>query len=143
MKTYILTFAALFTLGLLLINFTAVSAVPPIPSSFYGTVKDGSRNVASGTPITAWINGIEYASTTAFIDNGDSVYTINVPGDDPDTPGVDGGSPGDTITFYVDGIEALQTGEWQSATNNQLNLIVSDPSLDRTFVPMVLHPADL
>jgi hypothetical protein len=140
MKSHLLTFTALFTLGLLLVNVTAVSAVPPIPSSFYGTVKDGSRNVASGTPITARINGVEYAWTTAMIDNGDSVYTINVPGDDPDTPELDGGIQGDTITFYVDGMEALQTAEWQSATNNQLNLIVSDPNLDRTYVPLVLHP---
>lgn len=143
MKLQIFTLAALVMLSLILINVTAVSAVPPIPSSFYGTVKDGSRNVALGTPITARINGVEYASTTAFIDNGDSVYSINVTGDDPDTPEIDGGIQGDTITFYVDGIKALQTGEWQSAANNQLDLIVSDPNLDRTYVPLVLHPADL
>jgi len=47
---------------------------------------------------------------------------------------------GSNRVLYVDGMEALQTAEWQSATNNQLTLIVSDPNLDRTYVPLVLHP---
>jgi hypothetical protein len=126
-KTFIGFMAVLI---LLLINVTLVLAVPPQPSSFYGTVKNEGANVPDGTPVQAWIDGAEYGSTTTFTDggSGDSVYTMDVLGDDPDNPGKDGGEAGDTIIFYVDGRQAPQTAEWQSGTNVELNLTF-DPTV--------------
>ena len=126
-KTFV-GFIAVFIL--LLINVTLVLAVPPTPSSFYGTVKDGGANVPDGTPVQAWIDGAEYGSTTTITDGqtGDSVYTMDVLGDDPDNPGKDGGEAGDTIIFYVDGRQAPQTGDWQTGTNVELNLTY-DPTV--------------
>ena len=127
-KTFIGFIITVFIL--LLVNVTLVLAVPPTPSSFYGTVKDEGSNVPEGTPVQAWIDGAEYGATTVIIDGGtgDSVYTMDVLGDDPDNPGKDGGESGDTIIFYVDGRQAPQTAEWQSGTNVELNLTY-DPTV--------------
>jgi hypothetical protein len=57
---------------------------------------------------------------------GNSVYSIAVPGDDPDTLQVEGGVLGDTIVFQVDGANASETGTWQSGTNVELNLTVDE-----------------
>jgi hypothetical protein len=115
---------------LLIVNSTVAFAFPPAPASFFGTVKDGGANVPEGTPVQAWIDGAEYGATTVIIDggSGDSVYTMNVVGDDTDTPEKDGGEAGDTIIFYVDGRQAPQTAEWQSGTNVELNLTY-DPTV--------------
>lgn len=108
---------AIIVIGLLLGTFTAVQAVPPLPSSFHGTVKVNGANVPEGTAITAWINGTQYAQTQTLMYAGDSVYAIDVPGDDSSTPGViEGGKAGDTIVFKIDGVTADQTAIWTSGT---------------------------
>jgi hypothetical protein len=97
--------------------------MPPLPSSFYGTVKLGGANVPIGTIISARINGVEYASKAASLYGSDTVYFFDVPGDDPGTVGViEGGVPGDTIIFYIGTAIADQTAPWQSGTNVALNL---------------------
>ncbi len=101
----------------------AMAAPPPLPSSFYGTVKVNATNVPLGTNVSAWINGAKYAETFVTIYLSDTVYSLDVPGDDPATPGViEGGKPGDTIVFYIGNSAADQTGSWQSGTNIQRNL---------------------
>lgn len=86
-------------------------AAPQLPASFYGTVTANGANVPNGTPVTAWINSVLYAQTTTFTSNGSSVYVLDVPGDDPETPGVvKGGVAGNTVVFKVGGQQVTQTG---------------------------------
>ena len=40
---------------------------PPVPSGFNGTVKVNGVNVAAGSRVSAWINGVEYAYTEAYV----------------------------------------------------------------------------
>lgn len=100
-------------------------AVPPLPSSFYGTVKVNGSNISVGTIVSAWINGVQYAYTGSLLYQGDSVYALDVPGDDPATTAVEGGAFGDTIVFQVNGRPAQQTGVWQSGTNVMIDLTIS------------------
>jgi len=99
-----------------------VLAFPGLPSSFYGTVTLNGGNAPDGTTITAWVNGIQcgVTSTTTYL--GQSVYTIDVTADDPDTPEVDGGTELDTIVFKVGVYTADQTATWHSGTNTEHNL---------------------
>jgi hypothetical protein len=72
-----------------LLPATPVSAVPPLPCKFYGTVKQGGANVPAGTPVSAWIAGEQYGSTVyTFNYAGESWYNLDVPGDDDETPGI-------------------------------------------------------
>ena len=123
-------------LALLLAILTAAAAaapclaraprlVPPFPSSLYGEVRLGEENVAPGTQVQAVIGGEVYAATLTQIYEGVSVYSLDVPGDDAQTPEIEGGVPGDTITFLVGGIPAAETIDWQSGTNRELNLSVA------------------
>jgi hypothetical protein len=100
-------------------------AIPLLPASFYGVVRVNNANLPDGTLIEALINGVVYASTQTMTFEGNSVFTLDIPGDDPVTPVVDGGVDGDTIPFRVSGILADQTAVWRSSTNVELNLAVS------------------
>lgn len=123
MKTFREITVLLLTISLLLLNVATAAAVPPLPSSFYGTVKVNGANVAAGTRVTALINGVEYSGATVQLYQGDTVYSLNVKGDDSSTSGVvEGGIAGDTIIFQIGSLTAVQTGTWASGANVELNL---------------------
>jgi hypothetical protein len=116
-------------------------AVPQLPSSFYGTVKVNNANVTDGTSVEAIISGQVYAEAVTQSYQGDSVYTLDVRGDDSDTSAQDGGRAGDTIQFRIGGVLADQTATWHSGTNVNLNLTaaasapVATPQATLTPVP--------
>jgi hypothetical protein len=118
-----------------------VLAVPPLPASFYGTVKINNSNVPDNTTIQALIGGQIYAEARTLTYQNDSVFSLNVIGDDTDTTAVDGGREGDTIQFKIGGLLADQTGVWHSGTNVNLDLTaassepISTPSSTSTPVP--------
>lgn len=113
--------------------------VPPLPSSFYGTVKVNGGYVPEGTTISAWINGVQYLETQSILYNGESVYTMDVAGDDPSTPGiVEGGKQGDTIAFQIGSNLAEQTATWQSGTNIALNLSINS-LLEKIYLPLIIN----
>ena len=103
-----------------------VNAVPPLPSSFYGSAKVNGVDVPAGTEITAWINGVQYGITHSFLYGSSIVYSISIPGDDPSTLDViEGGKLGDTILFKIDHLTASQTKPWVEGTNESLDLTAS------------------
>lgn len=104
---------------------TPVLAIPPLPSSFYGNVKVNSANVPDGTLVQALIGGQVYAEGYTQTYQGNSVYALDVRGDDSGTATVDGGREGDTIQFKIGGLLADQTAVWHTATNVNLNLTTS------------------
>ena len=96
---------------------------PPIaPARFFGTVKLDGGSVPTGTAVSAWIAGTQYAVTGTQNANGESIYAINVPADNPDTPAIEGGKEGDIVSFMVKGAKAKETGMWSSGAVVQLNL---------------------
>lgn len=99
-----------------------VMAVPALPSSFYGTLKVNGENVPDGTLVQALINDQVVAQAYTQTYQADSVYALDVPGDDTDTSVQDGGRENDTIKFEIGGALADQTGTWNSGTNVNLNL---------------------
>jgi len=110
-------FLALIIISLLLGTTTLVQAVPPLPSSFYGTVQINGENVEVGTVISAWIDGVQYASTTVILHEGVSVFAIDVPGDDTSTSGIiEGGKQGEPIVFKIGDLVADETAIWQTGT---------------------------
>jgi hypothetical protein len=100
-------------------------AFPPLPSSFYGTVEVNGDNVPDGTIVRALIDDQVYAEGRTQTYQGDSVYSLDVPGDDTATAARDGGHEGDTIQFEVGEVLADQTGTWHSGANVELNLAAS------------------
>jgi hypothetical protein len=61
------------------------------PPVFFGTVKDKGANVPNGTLVKASINEQVYAEAKTLTYQGDSVYSLDVPGDHSSTTMVEGG----------------------------------------------------
>ncbi|MGB3703074.1 MAG: hypothetical protein WA997_17575 [Anaerolineales bacterium] len=129
MKIKIVLLACLIVVIFSLIMFEAGFAEPPpMPSSYYGTVKANGSNVPLTTTASAWIDGVKYAETSVIVFNADTVYNLDVPGDILSTAEIEGGKPGDLITFSINNDFANQTGVWQSGTNTELNLSIIQPN---------------
>ena len=132
-RLYIAFFLALLA-GVLAIT-PALALVPPLPSSFYGTVRANGNPVHAGTLVRGFINGVQYAETHTLIYQGDSVYSINIPGDDPSTIGtIEGGKEGDIVQFEIENFLTGQTGVWHSGTNVEINLNIS---LFNSYIPIL------
>ena len=106
-----------------------VKAVPPLPSSFYGTVQVNGQDTPDGTLVRALIDGQMFASGATQTFEGKSVYFLDIPGDDTGTDLKDGGLDQETIQFEVGGALADQEGTWISGTNVALNLTVTMTAL--------------
>jgi len=112
-----LSVCAVLVLGGLLVH-----AAPPIPATFYGTVRVNGANAPAGTSVDAYIGGVSYASKVVQISGADTVYAIDVPGDIPEIAGKQGGVEGDSIEFRVGGLVCAQSGVWHRGTQTNLNL---------------------
>ena len=120
----------IFLLSVLLLSFiSSVEAVPPLPSSFYGRAKINGGNIPEGTILKAVIDGDPYALAIVELIQGESVYSMDVPGDDSSTLNVmEGGKPGDTIQFLLGDNPARETGSWVSGTNLEMDLNFDVPT---------------
>ncbi len=132
------------TILIMLVNLfitAPASAIPPLPSSFYGEVKYNTTNIPDGTLIQALIDGQVYAETYSLTYQGNSVFAIDIPGDNSSTPDKDGGREGDVVNFTIGGVLADQTGTWHGGTNTNLDISASasnpiiTPSPTRTPLP--------
>lgn len=122
MRSTVLRLAALILWLAGLLTPGLVRAFPPLPASFYGTVKVSDANVPDGTLVRALIDGQVYAEARTQTYEGNTVYSVDVKGDDPATPEREGGSPEAVVTFEVGGVQAEQSGIWRSGTNVALHL---------------------
>ena len=112
-------------------------AIPSPASSFHGAIKVNGENLPDGLLVVAWINGEAYASNYIQTDRGNSVYSLDVPGDDPDTPEREGGREGDTVQFELGGVLADQAGTWHSGTSIQLDLTLLASGVPPTLMPTI------
>ena len=130
-----LLFVALLFFGL---SDAAWGRFPPNTYSPWGTVKINGQLVPDGTRVTAWIGGVQYASTTTV---GGGWYSIDVPGDDPDTAGKEGGVDGDTVVFKVGSETAPQRGTWAGLGAPRIDLAVTTtPTPTRTNTATPITP---
>jgi hypothetical protein len=108
-------------------NYSEYPKGPPVlPCAFWGNVSINGQNIPAGTLITAWISDTQVTQTTALIRNGASVYTLDIPGDNPDTPALDGGNPGEVVRFKVGTWWAEESGTWQTGDASNMNLTRDD-----------------
>lgn len=114
--------ALITTLTFALFNAGAALAFPPLPSSFYGYLTVNGANVPDGTLVRALIDDQVYAEGRTQTFEGRSVYSLNVLGDDSDTPTKDGGVEGETIHFEIGGLLAAETALWHGGTNASRDL---------------------
>jgi len=93
-----------------------------LPSSFWGTVTAAGGAVPAGVEVTAWIDDRQAATTHTQLYEGQTVYSLDVRADDPDTTAVEGGQENGPVLFRVGGQTAGQQGVWRSGVNQRLDL---------------------
>lgn len=141
MITPLLKSSAFALLASLLLT-VPVWAVPPLPFSPYNRVTMYGNDVATGTAISAKCGSVTAGTTTAIIFEGHSVYSLNVLGNDTDTEEKDGCDEGETVTFWVSGVQADQTATWVSGADQELNLTVSavtPPAQQHLYLPLIVR----
>jgi len=99
-----------------------VRAVPPLPSSYWGTLALDAAPVPVDTPVEVLVAGTPRAVAHVRLVEGQAVYTVHVPGDDPTTSEVEGGREGDALAFRVGGALYPQEATWRGGTNTRLDL---------------------
>ena len=134
-----ITAAVIILCIVLLLLPTTVQAIPPLPSSFFGTVKVNAVNVADGTLVEAVIEDQVVAKGYTQTYQGNSVYSIDVPGDEAGTAPIEGGKEGDAVHFKISGIDAVESGTWHSATNVELNLSATSETILNTPMATPSH----
>lgn len=115
---------AIITAFMILGSIDAVSAnAPVLPSSFYGEIEINDNPPSAGDSLNAYVSGVSGVAASAAIksESSDLVYSLNVPGDDPETTSEkEGGVPGDTVTFKI-GSRVVATGTWSGGSNVNLD----------------------
>lgn len=109
---------------------TVVKAVPPLPVSVYGSVKLNGAIVPANLQVEALIGDTVIASGMTRMHEGDSIYSLIIPGDDPDTSQVEGPLNGEEVHFRVDGSVVEQVLLWSSGTSEKLDLELQDKAND-------------
>ncbi len=136
MKVYqYITIIMIVIVAVTLVPGGVVQAFPPLPSSFHGRIRLNGANLPAGTTIQALISDQVYATSTIELYQGDSVYSLIVPGDDPGTAVVEGAQQGSVISFQVNGQLADQTATWQSGTSVALDLTITTNTTPNTATP--------
>ncbi len=104
-----------------LVSATALHAdAPPLPSSRFGSVTVASTPAAAGTVVSAHFGGNTIATAAVFSD-GVSRYRLDVPGDRPETPAIEGPVAGQSFEIRVAGAPA-GTSLWTEGTFTPLDL---------------------
>ena len=99
---------------------------PPIPDLVYGLALVNNFPVPAGTIVSAWCGGVKYTQS-ATIDDPQYMYSLGIPGDDPDTtPTKEGCTAGETITFKIGDNLADQQKAWVSGGSTQLDLSLTN-----------------
>lgn len=121
---------------LVLCTAAPVGAVPPMPHTFYGTVRLNGEYVPPSTTVSAWTGGVKYGEAQVFPYAGSAYYVLDVPGDDPDTTDVkEGPDAGEIVMFMVQTTWAVQTATWRSGITTFLDLTAYDVTPTPTPTP--------
>jgi len=117
---------------------TGVQAVPPLPASIFGNVKTNNANVPVDLQVEALMGETVVASGLTRMHEGDSIYSLIIPGDDPDTSLVEGPVSGEEVHFRVDGVIVEQVFLWYSGASKRLDLEMPVESINQIVEPAPL-----
>lgn len=100
-------------LAMLALGEQALAEPPGLPHWLWGTVTLDGLLVDDGTPVQMLTQGVNVITTTVLTAGSDAgLYSVGVPADDLDHPGVQGGINGTLIEFDIPGYEIGQTVTW-------------------------------
>jgi hypothetical protein len=129
-KRYLPLVIIMLFLAVILMPFTGINpvlAMPQMPHQFYGYAHLDGVQLGSSHTVTAKINGVQYGTTTTGLFSGYN-FSLSVTAQSADPP-VSGGINGDTVVFYVDGVQATPTSIFQVGGHTLINIYAYTTSL--------------
>ena len=116
---------------------TGIQASPPPPCKFRGTVRLNGEFVSDGTKVSFWSDdwGTMWAEVDSFTHEGESVYSIQLGGDDPVTPEKEGPVQDEWVRFKVDGYDTGQRRQWRTAETVVEDLTATGPTPTPSHTP--------
>ena len=115
---------------------------PPLPLTLWGSVRVRDSVVPDGTIVSAWIDSKQYAQARTFTVEGESSYTMNIPGDDPSTPEVEGGLPNDEVCLKISDLPAMGSVRWQNGAVLRFDLVAPSLQPPGLYLPLVAHASN-
>jgi len=114
----------------LLICAIPAYAIAPVPHAFYGTLTISGSPAPVGTVVAAKAGGVQYGTITT---TAEGQYGSSNPLEPrlQFAPGEGEVNDGDTIDFYINGVEANEKSNFYSGRTTELNLTVT-PTDDTT-----------
>jgi hypothetical protein len=101
---------------------STIPNTPPIPYRVYGKVRVDGDFVPAGTPISAWCEGVKVIQDITKEYEGETWYSLDIPGYDPATPETPGCSNDDEVSFKISDLNADQTVTWSAGGETWLDL---------------------
>src|SRR5512143_137761 len=115
-------------LGVVLLSATALAESPPNPPArFSGTVLVDGKPATPGTSIELHIGSATCGVTTVTANGAESRYLADSPALDPGA-NPNCGTDGATVTFYIGGKLAKETGTWHNYQLNLVNISYTTPT---------------
>lgn len=123
---------ALFAASGALNTSTVDAQSPPSPPArFVGSVLVDGQAPAAGTAIELRIGNTTCGVTQTFMSGSESRYAVDSPALEP-TQSPNCGVDGASVSFYIGGKLAAQTGTWRSYELNTVNLTYTTPTATTT-----------
>ncbi len=115
-------------LGVVLMSAVALAESPPNPPArFTGTVLVDGKPATPGTSIELHIGSSTCGVTTVTANGAESRYLADSPALDPGA-NPNCGTDGATVTFYIGGKLAKETGAWHNYQLNTVNISYTTPT---------------
>ena len=122
-------------LGVVLLSATALAESPPNPPArFSGTVLVDGKPATPGTSIELHIGSATCGVTTVTANGAESRYLADSPALDPGA-NPNCGTDGATVTFYIGGKLAKETGTWHNYQLNLVNISYTTPTPSPSATP--------
>jgi hypothetical protein len=114
-------------------------STPPLPHQISGLVRVNGAFVSPGTVVSAWCGGVQFDQFAAYRYENQSWYVLEVPGDDPATPEIEGCLVGEPISFMIGSLETDQTITWREGGIDQLDLSASGEIGTQVYLPLIIR----
>lgn len=118
----------------MVVSIAGAQSPPNPPSRFVGSITVDGAPAAAGTLVEARVGSTTCGTTTVFTSGSEARYVLDSPAAEP-TLSPNCGTDGATVTFYVAGRQAAQTGSWANYKLNTVNLTVSAATATPTNPP--------
>lgn len=118
----------------MMVSVAGAQSPPNPPARFVGNITVDGAPATAGTLVEARIGAVTCGATTVFMSGSEARYVLDSPASDP-AQNPNCGTDGSTVTFYVAGKQAAQTGSWANYQLNTVNLTVTTAATTPTAAP--------